>query len=56
MLISPEDLDYTEEQRELIQKVLRGLREIEDGEYIDHAEVKRQLEADLEAEEAGTTK
>lgn len=56
MLISPEDLDYIEEQRELIQKVLRGLREIEAGQYIDHAEVKRQIEADFEAEEAETTK
>ena len=47
VLVHPAMLDDLEEERELIQKVLRGLREA-DGPLIDDAEVWRQMDELLE--------
>jgi prevent-host-death family protein len=38
-LVSPAALDEMEEEREVVRKVLRGLREVRDGQTVDNATV-----------------
>ncbi len=56
VLLHPDELDELAEQRELVQKVLRGLSESEAGELVDDDDVWSEIEqqiAEVEAEREG---
>ncbi len=52
VLVHPDDLDELAEQRELVQKVLRGLSESEAGELIDDDDVWSEIEEQIAEAEA----
>jgi len=57
VLVHPDELDELAEQRELVQKVLRGLSESEAGELVDDDDVWSEVEqqiAEAEAQREGS--
>ena len=51
ILIHPSDLDELNEQRELVQKVLRGISESEGGDLVDESDLWSEVEELLAAAE-----
>ena len=51
VLVSPETLDELEAERELVQKVLAGLRDVEAGNLVDEDEVWAEIDAIIVAAE-----
>ena len=51
VLVSPETLDELEAERELVQKVLRGLRDVAAGDLVDEDEVWTELDGVVDAAE-----
>ena len=51
VLVTPETLDVIEEQRELMSKVLRGLREAEAGQFVDEDEMWAEVDATIQSAE-----
>jgi prevent-host-death family protein len=51
VLVSPETLDEIEAERELVQKVLAGLRDVAAGDLVDEDEVWAELDGILDAAE-----
>ena len=51
VLVSPETLDELEAERELVQKVLAGLRDVAAGDLVDEDEVWAELDGIIEAAE-----
>lgn len=52
VLIHPHELDELDEQRELVQKVLRGLAESERGDLVDEEEVWAEIDELIAAAES----
>ena len=50
VLVSPETLDELEAERELVQKVLAGLRDVEAGNLVDEDEVWAEIDGIVAAE------
>lgn len=44
VLVHPRTLDELEDERELVGKVLRGLRELEDGDLVEDEEVWKDVD------------
>jgi prevent-host-death family protein len=51
VLVTPQMLDELDEEREVVRRVLQGLREVSAGEVVEDEEVWGELEAMIDREE-----